>query len=147
MFGSLYAGSTKNSDRSYEYMTRIMQIEPKKTNILLQIFQNKLAHFADPNTIIEYRGSRISWNYFDEPNRSRHLELKTRKAKMQFPLTPTTFVADEEFSLGIADFAQDIRNSVYKKPGGYLEILKSDVGDSQVKFDRALGELLNFRAL
>lgn len=70
-----------------------------------------------------------------------------RNAKMQFPLTPTAFVADAEFSLGISDFAQDIRNSVYKKPGGYLEILKSNAGDTQVKFDRALTELLNIRAL
>jgi hypothetical protein len=146
MLGSLYTGSPRSNDRCFEYMTKMMAIEPKKAALLLQIHQSKLVHFADPNTVIEFRGSKIVWNYFHESDRSRHLQLKSNKSEMHFPLTPTTFQAEEEFSLGIADFAQDIRNSVYKKPSGYLELLKNSK-DLQAKFDRALSELLCFRAI
>src|SRR5579871_5951214 len=53
MLGSLYTGSAKRREKSYEYMTRVMQIESRKASILLQIYENKLTHFADPNTAIE----------------------------------------------------------------------------------------------
>ncbi len=148
MLGSLYTGSTEdqpNCERSYHYMTKVMNIEPKKASILLQIFQHKLLHFADPSTVIEFGGSRISWNYFHESNRSRHLQLRPNKITIQIPLTPTTLQADEEFSLSITDFALDIRNSVYKSPSGYLEILKNNIGGSQRKFDRAVSDLLCYR--
>jgi hypothetical protein len=162
MLGSLYTGtlhdqqpqhSDNNDERSYVYMKNVMGIDPKKASILLQMFRHKLLHFADPKTVLEYQGSRISWSYFHESNLAKHLQL-TRLSNgnneatttIQIPLTPTKVQADEEFTFGIMDFAQDIKKSVYKRPDGYLEILKNDIDDSQRKFDAAVTELLDYRS-
>ncbi|HZA70114.1 MAG TPA: hypothetical protein VE548_10480, partial [Nitrososphaeraceae archaeon] len=98
-------------------------IPPEQAELILKVFRHKLVHLAELGPLSRYKGKTIGWQY-DHEYTLDHLTLLNLQGETVTKLGPTEHV-DQVFTLGITQFMQDIRCSVFK-PGGYLDKLKTD---------------------
>jgi len=132
LLGSFYCGEahgrSKTSKNSAKYMRDMMNYSEDQCQLLQQIFRHKLVHLANPDTVYEYKGNRITWHYnHNDYTRFRHLKLQfvSPKGFIQPEYTKIKHTCTHYFWLGIKQLVEDIKQSV-ETPNGYYSKLKVD---------------------
>ena len=118
LLGSFYTGIfNQNADtrNAKKYMKDFMGYSDEEVELLQKIFRHKLVHTAEPKLFYKKGDKIYSWEY-KHNNRSKHLSLSTLNKHAN------TF----SFCVSIWSLAKDIKNSVYRSPGGYLDRLNKE---------------------
>ncbi|MPZ06523.1 MAG: hypothetical protein GEU26_08910 [Nitrososphaeraceae archaeon] len=127
LLGALQAGQASDkadtSRNSRKYMKLFMGYTPEQIDLILKVFRHKLVHLAQPGPLSSYKGKTVAWQYVHEYTPD-HLALQD--CPDQVTVRPGWIVhVDQVFTLGITQFMQDIRNSVFRT-GGYLQKLETN---------------------
>lgn len=101
-----------------------MDYSQEQVELIQGIFRHKLVHLAQPGPLSLYKGKTVVWQYDHfNPN---HLILESLPPSYVTEIKPGWEEhVDQRFTLGINQFVQDIRKSVFK-PGGYLDKLETE---------------------
>lgn len=134
LLGALHAGQASDkadhSANSRKYMEWFMNYTTEQAELILKVFRHKLVHLAEPGPLSTYKCKTVGWQYDheyildDHEYILDHLTLLNLQGQTITKLGLVEHV-DQVFTLGITQFMQDIRCSVFK-PGGYLDELKTD---------------------
>ena len=121
-------GTRENVDtkkNSQNYMRTFMNYTPDQTVLILGVFRHKLVHLAQPGPLSSYNGNTIVWEY-DHESTPNHLVLENLSPAHVTDIKPGwQETVNQKFTLGIRQFMQDIKNSVFK-PGGYSGKIETD---------------------
>lgn len=146
LLGAALAGDAKRHRPSVtqakNYMTTFMGYTDDQATLLQDIFRHKLVHLAVPKAVLEDKGRSIVWYLMNVPD-GYHLKLLPRK--LQIAVTPGWIIdADHEFHTSIPNFVADIRESVFRSPGGYLDALRGNTA-VQSRFQQAMLDMFDPR--
>jgi len=140
LLGALHGGRASHkgtTERSRKYMEELMDYTAEQVDLILNVFRHKLVHLAQPGPISSYKDKTVAWQYVHEYTLD-HLTLQDYQKDIV--IRPGLVVhVDQVFTLGITQFMQDIRCSVFK-PGGYLQKLKT-VSDILQRCKNAVREI------
>ena len=131
LLGSLFTGRASHkgtTEKSRKYMEELMNYTSEQAELILKVFRHKLVHLADPAPLSLYKDKIVAWRYYHGYTLD-HLTLLDDQGEVIIKLG--SFVHfDQVFTLGITQFMQDIRCSVFK-PGGYIEKLRTEADTFQ----------------
>jgi len=141
--GALFAGEAAppvdTVGNSKVYMQKFMGYTDEQSSFIIDLFRHKLVHLAQPRPSVNKNNKIISWKY-EHSNTQKHLLLEDAPKDTSIKIKSDWQVpVDQTFSLGIMQFMEDIRDSVYRH-GGYLDVLENDP-NLQGKFEKALEEI------
>lgn len=127
---------------SRRYMKRFMHYKSENIRLLQEIFRHKTVHLAQPKPAIYDKNRMIAWRYYHYRS-SKHLVLQRISPISKLKIkTPYDIYCNYGFSISITRLKNDIKDSVFRKPDGYLEMLKGD-HNLQMLFRRAMYGIYN----
>jgi hypothetical protein len=139
--GALLAGNARSgntTENSAKYMKRYLGYSDDKLRLLQRIYRHKIAHLSQPKSAMIYNGQIIAWRH-DENIPSKHLGIDPVPRIIDI-LGLGKIHCNGEYIVSIWVLKDDIKKSVIKSPGGYLEELKKDI-DLQHKFVIAVNQI------
>jgi hypothetical protein len=138
-YDSVTAERVRPTPNSLRYMRDFMGYTEEQSILILEIFRHKLVHLAQPSPSAKHNGKIVAWLYEHHPTH-KHLLLENAPKDTKIHIKSDWEIpVDQIFTLGITQFMEDIRDSVYRH-GRYLDLLESTL-DLQSKFDKAVEEM------
>jgi len=106
-------------------MISYMDYTQEQVELIQGIFRHKLVHLAQPGPLSLYKSKTVVWQY-DHNFNANHLILESFSPSNITEIKPGwQEQVDQRFTLGINQFVQDIKKSVFRS-GGYLDKLKTE---------------------
>jgi hypothetical protein len=153
LLGALYGGDATGNTKLYgwkagttvkarDFMVKVMHYSSYEAGLLQQIFRHRMVHLAQPKTVIfdKINNRQIAWRMINT-NSKNHLKFKKfSKPKSIITLTPYKMTCDCGLLISLTKLMNDIINSVYRKPDGYLESLRTNE-NLQSKFRTAIDQI------
>jgi hypothetical protein len=117
--------NVNTTENSQIYMISYMDYTQEQAELIQRIFRHKLVHLAQPGPLSLYKGKTVVWRY-DHDFNPNHLILENFSPPNITKIKPGWQEhVDQRFTLGINQFVQDIKKSVFKSDG-YLDKLKTE---------------------
>jgi hypothetical protein len=142
LLGSLVAGnarSGKNTDNAARYMETYLDIPKDKVRLLQKIYRHKLVHLSQPKFAMLHDKQILAWKH-DEDIPEKHLTIDPISGDILLPTDIGKIHCDAQYIVGISALKDDIKDSVLRSPGGYLEDLRNN-SDLQIKFVTAINQI------
>jgi hypothetical protein len=134
LLGSLYAGNARSgntTDNAARYMEKYLNYSEDKLRLLQKIYRHKIVHLSQPKFAMLYNKQIIAWKH-EEGGTSRHLTIDPTPGYVNIP----------QYIISIVTLKDDIKNSVLRSPGGYMEDLRNN-SDLQSKFVTPINQIFD----
>jgi hypothetical protein len=142
LLGSLMTGNARSgntTDNASRYMKEYLNIPKDKVRLLQKIYRHKLVHLSQPKLAMLYDNQILAWKH-DEGLPAKHLTIDPTPGDIPLPMGLGNIHCDAQYIVSISVLMNDIRDSVIRSPGGYLEDLKNNA-DLQNKFVAAINQI------
>lgn len=124
---------------SKAYMQKYMGYTEEQSTLIIELFRHKFVHVAQPRPSVSHNNKIVAWRY-EHHHSQKHLLLENAPTNTKIQIKSGWEIAvDQIFSLGIEQFMEDIRDSVYRH-GGYLDLFET-TPKLQDNFEKAVEEI------
>jgi hypothetical protein len=144
LLGSLYAGNARTgntTENAARYMEKYMNYPEDKRRLLQKIYRHKIVHLSQPKFAMLYNKQIIAWKH-EEGVTSRHLTIDPTPGYVNIPGRSCKIYCNAQYIISIVTLKDDIKNSVERSPGGYMEDLRNNT-DLQSKFVTAINQIFD----
>jgi len=144
LLGSLYAGNARSAnttDNAARYMEKYLNYSKDKLRLLQKIYRHKIVHLSQPKFVMLYNKQIIAWKH-EEGVTSRHLTINPTPGYVNIPGGSGKIYCNAQYIISIVTLKDDIKNSVVRSPGGYMEDLRNNT-DLQSKFVTAINQIFD----
>jgi hypothetical protein len=142
LLGSLMAGTARGgntTDNAMRYMEKYLDIPLDKVRLLQKIYRHKLVHLSQPKFAMLYDNQILAWKH-DENFPTKHLTIDLTPGDVILHMDLGKIHCDAQYIVSIVILSKDIKDSVIRSPGGYLEDLRND-NALQSKFVSAINQI------
>lgn len=120
-----------------------MKYPEYESTLLQDQFRHKNVHLAQPKAVIfDIKNNRMIGLMLYNGYEGKHMLLeKLPSAQPVITLTPYSMRVDHLFIVSVEKMVQDIETSINQASYGYLERLKKNENNLQLKFDTAIKQI------
>jgi hypothetical protein len=144
LLGSLHAGNARSgntTDNAARYMEKYLNYPKDKLRLLQKIYRHKIVHLSQPKFAMLYDKQIIAWKH-EEGVASRHLTIDPTPGYVNIPGGSGKIYCNAQYIISIVTLKDDIKNSVVRSPGGYMQDLRNNT-DLQGKFVTAINQIFD----
>jgi len=144
LLGSLYAGNARSgntTENAARYIEKYMIYPEDKRRLLQKIYRHKIVHLSQPKFAMLHNKQIIAWKQ-EEGVISRHLTIDPTPGYVNIPGRSGKIYCNAQYIISIVTLKDDIKDSVKRSPGGYMEDLRNHT-DLQSNFVTAINQIFD----